>query len=312
MTEQKGAISMKNLIATRWTKYVRSAFFWLGALISLGCGFIAALMCGEGIEKEFLDFNMVYSPLDDFYVLISIWTMIVVTALCAGREFSDGTIRNKLMVGYTKTQVLLSEAVISVMTGFLYCLLFLIPFVCLCALPFYKLLPTQYAVEWTITLFGIYFAFALLTTVLCYLIANRAVGVVIAFGISFGLYFFGYVCSEYFYNDGPEYSYGVDTWWDEATGEMKTEEYTEHNRYYLPDGIRKDLVYIEHYINPTSALTEIECFYYYIDKTKVDTAFIKEEKRQLQRLGIASWRCYVYGIVITLIGVLLFRKRNLK
>lgn len=93
---------------------------------------------------------------------------------------------------------------------------------------------------------------------------------------------------------------------------MKTEEFTEHNRYYLPDGIRKDLVYIEHYINPTSALTEIECFYYYIDKTKVDTAFIKEEKRQLQRLGIASWRCFVYGIAVTVIGVLLFRKRNLK
>ena len=53
--------------------------------------------------------NTLYYLVGDAYFLIILLADIILTALAIGREFSDHTIRNKIIIGYTKSQVFLSE-----------------------------------------------------------------------------------------------------------------------------------------------------------------------------------------------------------
>lgn len=61
------------------------------------------------------------------FVLISIFT-----ALFLGSEYSDGTMRNKLIVGHRRSSIYLANLIVCITAGIMMCLAYVIPYVCIC------------------------------------------------------------------------------------------------------------------------------------------------------------------------------------
>lgn len=68
-----------------------------------------------------------------YAVLIGVLSSVF-TSLFLGTEYSDGTIRNKLVVGNTRTAIYLSNLIVSIAAAFLMCLAYLAA-VCLIGIP---------------------------------------------------------------------------------------------------------------------------------------------------------------------------------
>ena len=106
---------MLDLMKARLIKYFRSPLFYIAAIVSLASGIYGGVYCT--FFKNETD-TVINCRADDMWMLTAIWAGIILVSMCAGREFSDGTIRNKIAVGHTKTVVFLAEVIVAViMTG---------------------------------------------------------------------------------------------------------------------------------------------------------------------------------------------------
>lgn len=113
---------MGKLLRSGLWKYIKSAVFWVSLIGAAVCG---ALCWLTRQLDTFIDVSDVLS--------------IVVYVICAamlslniGKEYSDGTFRNKIIVGHTKTKVFLSEMIIGLAACALVYLVFALSFSAAC------------------------------------------------------------------------------------------------------------------------------------------------------------------------------------
>lgn len=114
---------MLKLLRAGFFKYVKSTAFWVSLICAAACG----VLCWLTRELDiFIDVSEVLS--------------IVVYVICAamislniGKEYSDGTFRNKIIVGHTKTNIFLSEMIIGLAACTLVYLVFAASFSAVCA-----------------------------------------------------------------------------------------------------------------------------------------------------------------------------------
>lgn len=299
---------MKNLIAARMRMYFHSVIYLIGMLLSFFSGLYGGI--SAYLAKEYYVGQPVMNcPFDDFILFFSLGAVIGIVTLCAGREFSDGTIRNKLVVGYTKPQVFLAESVAA--------LVMMLPHYFAVMLPwfiggnfFFAAIPLRYAVEWIVALLGLYVAVTLISVTFSYLIAQQAIGVIVAVGLCFGLYSLTSLFLGYYQNIEPREV--MDTWYtlnDDGTYTEKEEICI--NRYYLPDGIRKGFVYLEHYVNPFSAMSDLESFGCALDKSELSESDMQFQKKFILALDMAAWRTFAFGILLFIGGIRMFCRKNL-
>ncbi len=67
-------------------------------------------------------------PLESPFFTYAILAPILLPVFCSlflGTEFSDGTIRNKLIIGHSRSSVYLSGLIVCIMAGFLLCLIYM-------------------------------------------------------------------------------------------------------------------------------------------------------------------------------------------
>ncbi len=95
---------MSKLLRANFARLKKSAIFWIGMVYALGIGYIAAL----SITNQ-------HSHIDDVLFSNCMFMPIVASVfvgLFIGTEYSDGTIRNKLMVGHTRISVYVSNFIV--------------------------------------------------------------------------------------------------------------------------------------------------------------------------------------------------------
>lgn len=111
---------MNKLLSAGFSRLCKNKCFWLG--IILLPGFIVYSMSMNYYETKILDYPF---PLDDYLynclLLIGIFTSAF-SALFLGTEYSDGTVRNKLVVGHSRTAVYLSCLTVCFVSSLLVCL----------------------------------------------------------------------------------------------------------------------------------------------------------------------------------------------
>lgn len=111
---------MNKLLSAGFSRLWKNKFFWLGMILLPG--FLAfALFSNYSDMKQY---NLSFT-LDSFiygsFLLIGMFTSIF-AALFLGTEYSDGTIRNKLVIGHSRTAVYLSSLAACFVSSLLVCL----------------------------------------------------------------------------------------------------------------------------------------------------------------------------------------------
>lgn len=106
---------MRNLIRAEIYRYRRSRLFW-------------CMLCAAFLSGAFYGLTVITGGFDDMFIVPLFVIMAFCISLSIGREYSDGTIRNKIIAGKTKTVIFVSKLAISISLSVLMTTVFLIPF----------------------------------------------------------------------------------------------------------------------------------------------------------------------------------------
>ena len=117
---------MRKLLSADLYRLKKDRTFWFCMLAMSGIGVFEAVMqyidkVRYGSEEHFLD-----DTLFVYMILIAICSAIFGSLFC-GTDYSDGTIRNKLIVGHTRSAVYCSNWIVHVAALLLMTLAYLIP-----------------------------------------------------------------------------------------------------------------------------------------------------------------------------------------
>lgn len=165
---------MSKLLRAGIFRFMRSKWFWL----ALTASFVEGLVLSEVFDSLY-DF-------DDFYIMPIFVIYSVFVSLLVGREYSEGTCRNKVITGKSKRVIFFSELILNVGACVLMFLVCILTFVCYCliAKP-----PRSFAGMQMVVLgfFLLNVSCAVIFTVLSLLIQSRAIGSVVCLAFFFAM-----------------------------------------------------------------------------------------------------------------------------
>lgn len=118
---------MIRLLNANLARLFKSVLFWVSTIGMAAFGVFACVMRYIQIKKELeggydIDeqYMSIYNSSDSFLFAGSVYIMFAIAVfvtLFIGTEYSDGTIRNKLIAGFSRTQIYLSNMITSAIAG---------------------------------------------------------------------------------------------------------------------------------------------------------------------------------------------------
>lgn len=169
---------MRKLLSAGFMRLRKAKIFWIVLLFMLGLGLFI-------ISQYFLDiirYNE-YGMYDDALFAYVIMTAICCAVFCSsflGTEYSDGTIRNKLIVGHKRRDIYLSNLIVTFVTSLMMMVVFLLVY---CSLGRLVTVAPKLPVSLILYYIGISLftlaAFASIFNAIAMLISNKAVSSVI-------------------------------------------------------------------------------------------------------------------------------------
>lgn len=115
---------MGNLIRTQFYRYRRSGLFWTAVVSSLMFGYLG----GQETAQTYDYFGYLHGRFNDLVFLPLFLILAVFLSAAIGREYSDGTMRNQIIAGTTRTCIFWSQLLCSVLVSLLFSGLFLAAF----------------------------------------------------------------------------------------------------------------------------------------------------------------------------------------
>ena len=98
---------MSKLLHSNFERLKRYPIFWIEMILAIGYSiFVCMILYQDMIRYE--ESVAMESILFNFLVLIGI-VMAVFCSLFIGTEYSDGTIRNKLIIGHSRNNIFISK-----------------------------------------------------------------------------------------------------------------------------------------------------------------------------------------------------------
>lgn len=278
---------MSNLMRANFFRLWRSKCFWACMIFQIGIGVFVPVSCyiynirhlistSYHLDAEFLNFL-------PFVCILS----ALFCALFMGSEYSDGTIRNQLVVGHCRWEIYLSHLISCTAGCLLMCVAYILPYLAVGTTLFGPLntdLGTVLAYVGTSLMLTV--ALTSIYTMLAMLIQNRAVSAVVALVLSFLLLLSGSYLYSYL-NYPPFYTQVT---YDPTTGTMR-EEVTEYP--YYPKGIKRTIYQLLCDVTPGGQV--MQC--------------VAWDAPNLPRLPLSS---AVITVVTTGVGLWLFRRNDLK
>ena len=111
---------MSKLLSANFLRLRRSRLFWAGMILMFVFGLLPVLSLYNMHVRYGYD-TVLDSTLFSYAILIGLVTAIF-TSLFVGTDYSDGTIRNKLIVGHTRIAIYLANLVTTGVAALLFCL----------------------------------------------------------------------------------------------------------------------------------------------------------------------------------------------
>lgn len=292
---------MTKLIKARLIRYLTYPVTYIAAAASLISGMVQYSGCID-FADDFI--NVTPCPVDDMWIIIAMWALIILTALCSGAEFSSNAIRNKIIAGHSKKRVFLSEILSSSVITLGIFILNIVPTI-IGSLFFLKLLPLSVTVMWVLNLFLSFEIMTILTVTLSYLISGKeaSFAVVAAFALQIVLYIIIMFTSDYYYNTEPEQITVING----SSGETVMLE----NTNYI-DGAGRILIKAEHAVNPVYGLVDPIHMIYIKDRSLADESDILFADARESDLYFNMVKMPLLYVIVTFGGMTLFSKKDIK
>ncbi len=286
---------MSKLLRSNFARLWKSRIFWLGMLFSAGLSVFFILMRYIDIEQH----QEVYANLDESYKnadelifmggIIIIFAAAVFIGIFVGTEYSDGTLRNKLIIGHSRSSIYISNLIVCTTAGIIMHLTYIITTILLgnllledSTLTFKKIL--------LLTLMGTaaMIAASSLLVMISMLIHSKSAGAVAILIATMVMFLASMTIFQRLstpeYNDAYSYI-------DKDTGKPVVVE-KEKNTNYLTGTKRKVYEFLNDFI-PTSQFYKSAL----LDSSKLDITLIYD--------GIII-------LITTTAGIAVFRRKNLK
>lgn len=233
---------MGNLLRADFFRLWRSKSFWACMMFQVGSALFFPIMNYiRGVKNGFSiipDWNL-FAGMAFICVLSALFSTLFV-----GTDYSDGTIRNQLVVGHRRWEIYLSHLITCITGCLLMCAGYLLPYLVVSR----PLLGPLQQDAWTILAYvGVALvltvALASLYTMLAMLIPNRTVSAVVALVLSFGLLLGGSYLYSYL-NYPPTYTQVT---YNSVSGELEEQEAP--YPFYL-EGTKRDVFQLLCDVNP--------------------------------------------------------------
>ena len=180
---------MRNLLCANFSRLWRSAAFWVCAgvmfaisIFELAVSYQPRLQGAAGI-------------LDNRYMIFALLSGVVLSAFCSlfiGSEYSDGTMRNKIAVGHSRTAVYLSNLAVCAAAGILACFGYILPMVVVGVPLLGPFTMSAASLAWfTLCAFIMTAALCAFFTMIAMLNQNKAVVAIICIFLAYFLLFLG-------------------------------------------------------------------------------------------------------------------------
>lgn len=276
---------MIKLLSANLSRLRKSTIFWVCTIFMAGMGaFVLFNQYFEGIKYG------TNIKLDNFVFGYSLMIGIVAAVFCSlflGTEYSDGTIRNKLIVGHTRVSIYLSMLVTSSIAAVLMCLAFVIV-VCAAGIPLVGFVEAGVWAFAIILLDSLVMVCAVcsILTMISMLTPNKAIAAIISIFVMLGLLVLAVDIVQKL--TAPEFYPIMEV---SEAGEFLTDE-TIPNPNYLTDEVRP-------------------LYEYALDILPTGQAY-----QFASMAAVRLWQMPLYSLAIvalsTIVGIVFFRKKDIK
>lgn len=118
---------MTNLLRADFRRLFKNRAFYICAALLFIAGVALPLIHYFTMRDypDALSFDMYFTE----YALLAVIALAAFSALFIGADYSDGTIRNKLVAGSSRACVYLSNFAVQIVTGLILCIAYLVPYV---------------------------------------------------------------------------------------------------------------------------------------------------------------------------------------
>lgn len=171
---------MSKLIYANFGRLKKDSVFWLCTAFMFAAGMFVSIKSEVSLDRVFFCYSLIIGLVSSVFC-----------GMFIGTEHGDGTLRNKLIVGHTKTSVYLANLIVSVVSGFIFCLAFIVPML---AIGIPRLGLFEMSISSALALLGITLAMSMafsgiftLISMLCQNKAVSAVACIICFIVLIGI-----------------------------------------------------------------------------------------------------------------------------
>lgn len=216
---------MLNIIRAELFRSKKSKLFWL---------ILTAIFINGGVYGMSVATSEVF---DDIFIMPLFILLAAYFSLMIGREYADGTMRNKIIAGKTKATIYFAQITLSLMTSMIFIGAFFIPFIVIASTTMAANIPLAVILSSSAGFVMSIFVWSILFTVVSILISSREIAAIINF-----ILFFAIMISAYQINASLGQQEYIGTYNTETPVQMSPEEvklavegmfegshYSEHN-----------------------------------------------------------------------------------
>lgn len=312
---------MNRLLSANFTRLRKSKVFWLGVIAMIGFGaFLPISNYMDEIRfREFTDYEFT-NPFDNvlfgYSLAIGVLCAIFIS-LFLGTEYSDGTIRNKLIVGKTRASIYFSNLITNIAAALFMCLCYL-GSVCAVGIPLCDKIDMEISLVLKIIAASLVMviAFCSVCTMLSMIIQSKAIMAIISITSIFVLMFGTAIISDRL-NQPKNFVYSEIT-----DGVEKV--ISEPNSYYVGGTKRKVYIFLNDFL-PTSqsikfyqnsALNVEEDNKSENQTLNTDISADEDILNMIEEKESHLWTLVLYSsiniVITTAIGLFVFQKKNIK
>lgn len=177
---------MSRLLNAGFKRMIKDKLFWICLIALISFGIVICL----SQYKDMLEYKIEADPNNIIFISASIIgiVMSIFTCLFVGTDYSDGTIRNKIIIGHTRKAIYFSNFIISATAGVIINTIYMIVITPICFLLFSNFNISAPIFIWMIIdvifLIIVYSSIFNMITLLC---SNKTASAVISLLLIFGL-----------------------------------------------------------------------------------------------------------------------------
>lgn len=177
---------MNRLLNAGLKRLIRDKFFWIGLIAIIAFGVLGCISQYNNMIEykiEVKSESFIFGSASIIGIFLAIFTCLFV-----GTDYSDGTIRNKLIIGHTRKSVYFSNLTINAISGLIINAIFMIVVTVISVTLFGPVKLAAYTYIWLIIdLIFLTVAYSSIFNMITLTCSNKAVSVVISLLLVFGL-----------------------------------------------------------------------------------------------------------------------------